>query len=60
MPMRTSSLQPISNDLASQLISEHLRATSDEAARVSAGVVALVVALIVLPLALLLIPSAIG
>jgi hypothetical protein len=59
--MHTSGLQPMSSDsVASQLISEHLRATSDEALRVSPGVVALVVALIVLPLALLLIPSAIG
>jgi hypothetical protein len=58
--MHTSSLRPISSDSASRLISEHLRATSDEAGRVPLGVVALAVALIVLPLALLLIPSASG
>jgi hypothetical protein len=50
--------QPISSDsVASELINRHLRATAVER-QPSAGVIALVVGLIVLPLALLLLSSA--
>jgi hypothetical protein len=56
--MHATNPQPISSDsLASELITRHLRATSAERP-VSPAVIALMVALIVLPLALLLLSSA--